>query len=404
MTQIQSPREEQTETIVRFSNAWWTYIFFRLGLLRALVNGVEDALAITGRFLLLIFLIYCGAEAGLLLSDPTFTFPGWLQMTMFCMQLAGLEGSIPGLARQADTLRAQHDEGTAKKVEQVMLSARVMTVLSIAEGALHALNVPPIALQIISAILLVVRGVVITGFLIALAKIESKAPRVLSRDAHARELAQQAQRDEQACTIVELRSQRDEALGALHAAQQKALENEREQEQVITHLREKVRQMQAAQSSLLTSAEGQDGIIRRLRDQLSHAEAETAKMRQEYQDLSTHLQTAHLHIADLSAKLERAKSKSADLQSAKSGTPDNLRPAKAGSPNITSIEQARAKHGTSSGPSRARVSHAEVIAFLRAHPTLKRAEVALQLGISERKVYDALAWAKEQGDEATSAH
>ncbi len=176
----------------------------------------------------------------------------------------------------------------------------------------------------------------------------------------------------------------------VHAAQQKALENENDQERVITRLREQVRQMETAQTSLLTSAEGQDGIIRRLCDQLSHTEGETVKMRQEYQDLS--------------AKLKRAKSKAADLPSAESGTPDNLRLAKAGSLNITSIDQARAKHGTSSGQSRTRVSHAEVIAFLRAHPTLKRAEVALQLGISERKVYDALTWAKEQGDEATSAH
>jgi hypothetical protein len=117
-------------------------------------------------------------------------------MSMFCLQLAGLEGSIPGLARQAGSLRRHNEEQGAKQVEAVMLSARVMTVLSIGEGALHALHVPPTALQLISALLLIVRGIVITGFLMALAKVESRAPRILSREAHTRE--QQAQQDEQA--------------------------------------------------------------------------------------------------------------------------------------------------------------------------------------------------------------
>ncbi|MBV9690345.1 MAG: hypothetical protein JO202_11635 [Ktedonobacteraceae bacterium] len=193
----QEPSSEQ-ETIIRFSSAWWGYLFCRLGLLRAVVNGVEDALAILGRFLLLVFLLYCGAQAGILLSDPTFSFPPWLEMTMFCLQLAGLEGSIPGLARQVEGLRSRNEQEAASKVEAVMLSARVMTVLSIGEGALHALHVPPAALQLISACLLIVRGIVITGFLMVLANVERPAPRILSREAHQRE--QQAQQDEQART------------------------------------------------------------------------------------------------------------------------------------------------------------------------------------------------------------
>jgi hypothetical protein len=394
MTQ-QHPHDEQSETLIRFSNAWWAYLFFRLGILRALVNGVEDALAITGRFLLLAFLIYCGAEAGLLLSDPNFSFPGWLQMLMFCMQLAGLEGSIPGLARQADALRAQQDEQAAKNIERVMTSARAMTVLSIGEGALHALHVAPTWLQAISAVLLVVRGIVITGFLIALAKMERKAPRVLSREAHAQEQAAQAERDEQARTIVDLHTRLDETHAALQTARQQAVQNEREQERMIAHLHAQVRQMETAQTSLLAGTEGQERAIRRLQEQLKSAESETAQLQQEYQGLSADLQQKDLQIADLSAKLQAAHRKLADLQAADRSV---VSPAKTATPNITSIDQARARHEGG----RMKVSHAEVIGFMREHPDLKRAEVAVQLGISERKVYDALAWAKEQEREVAS--
>ncbi|HEY7417514.1 MAG TPA: hypothetical protein VH593_20190, partial [Ktedonobacteraceae bacterium] len=350
----QQPHDEPTETIVRFSSAWWAYLFFRLGILRALVNGVEDALAITGRFLLLAFLIYCGAEAGLLLSDPNFSFPSWLQMLMFCMQLAGLEGSIPGLARQADTLRAQHDERTAKSVERVMLSARVMTVLSITEGALHALHIPPTDLQVISAILLVVRGMVITGFLIALAKIERKAPRVLSREAHTQEQATQVERDEQTRTITALRTQLDEVRTALQTTKQQALQNEREQERVITHLRAQVQQMKVAQTSLLAGAEGQESTTRRLQEQLQFAERETAQLQRAYQRLSADLQQKDLQIADLTAKLQTTQRKLADLQTTERATASSAKPM---TPNITSIDRARAKHEAG----KARVSHADVI-------------------------------------------
>lgn len=421
------PQEQpENEVIIRFSGGWWAYLVFRLGALRAFVNSVEDALAITGRFLLLVFLIYCGAKAGILLSAPNATFPAWLEMSMFILQLAGLEGSIPGLARQVDTLRARNDEDASKKVEGVMLSARIMTVLSIGEGALHALGIPAIALQIISAILLVTRGVVITNFLIALAKMEAKAPRVLSKEAHTREMAQQAQRDIQSRTIADLTARLDETTKALTTAKQQARQDESNQERSITQLQEQIRRMEEAQTSLLNGSEGQGTLIKNLQTQLTHAEqqvnnltasleqkrrdfdramsdlqsaksamarlqnveGETANLQSDKQQLAANLETANLQIADLTAKLERAKNKIADLQTTKNADaqPAKSRPAN----NITQIDQARAK---------SKLSHAEVVAFMSSHPDLKRAEVAAQLTISERKVYDALAWQKEQESE-----
>src|SRR6266516_4762929 len=254
MAAVQQQEPEQ-EIIIRFTKAWWGYLLFRLGALRALVNGIEDALAIAGRFLLLVFLIYCGAKAGILLSDPTAVFPPLLEMSMFILQLAGLEGSIPGLARQADLLRERRADADAEKLERVMLSARIMTVLSIAEGALHALHIDPTFLQWMSALLLIARGVVITNFLISLARMEVKGPRVLSKEAQARELARQALRDEQARTITDLTEQLKETREARVHAQQ----NEGNQERIIAQLQAQVRLMK----------EGQGTVTQTLHSQLS---------------------------------------------------------------------------------------------------------------------------------------
>ncbi len=414
-----------------------------------MVNGLEDTLAITGRTLLLIFLLYCGVKSGALLVKPDWSPTIWLEMGMFVLQLAGLEGSIPGLARHADALRTKNDDESAKKVEHAMTSARVMTILTIGEGVLHLFGIDNQVLRIISGILLLARGVVITSFLMELAKIDAKGPRVLSRDEHAREEQARLVEGEQANTIADLRTQLDQALASLAAAQQTVQQSESEQAQIITQLREQVRQMDATHTSLLTSAEGQDSIIRNLQNQLAHAEgqvqnlaasfeqkcadfervsadlqtakskitalqsaeSEAAKLQQDQQNLSANLETANLQNADLIAKLERAKSKIADLQNADRDSAQSvkIRSEKSASQpadthNITSIDQARAaKQDAGSGQGRAKVSHAEVVAFMAANPELKRAEVAAQLGISERKVYDALAWAKEQENAAASA-
>jgi hypothetical protein len=135
---MQTRSGQRTEILIRFSSTWWIYMFARGGILRALVNGFEDALAITGRNLLLLFLIYCGAKAGAFLASPNTVFPTWLEMAMFILQLAGLEGSLPGLARQAEALMAKQETKAAKKINEVVLSARMLMVASMAEGAFHS--------------------------------------------------------------------------------------------------------------------------------------------------------------------------------------------------------------------------------------------------------------------------
>ncbi len=188
----------QRDIIIRFSSTWWVYMFARGGSLRGLVNGIEDVLAITGRILLLAFLVYSGIKSGALLVMPTFAFPMWMEMLMFGLQLLGLEGSLPGLSRHAETLRERGDQQGASKVRQVMKSARWMTFLTIGEGVLHLFGIDPTYLRIISGLLLLVRGYVITSFLMELAKVESHGPRVLSQKEYDREQEREAREGEQA--------------------------------------------------------------------------------------------------------------------------------------------------------------------------------------------------------------
>ena len=117
--------------------------------------------------------------------------------------------------------------------------------------------------------------------------------------------------------------------------------------------------------------------------------SETAKLRQDAQSLSADLQTANSTIADLTEKLEKAKKKATGLQQQKE-QPARTQRQEADGDKITSLEKARAKN---------RMPHAEVLAFMQKHSNLTRAEVAAKLEISERKVYDAIAWQKEQEQE-----
>lgn len=386
-----SQHTHETEIIIRFSHAWWVYMLARGGALRAMVNGLEDVLAITGRTLLLVFLLYCGVKSGALLVNPTWTPDLWLEMSMFVLQLAGLEGSIPGLARHADILRSNGNHKGATRVEGTMKSARIMTILTIGEGVLHLFGLDKSILQIISGVLLLVRGVVITSFLIELAKIEAKGPRVLSKAEHEREQQAHLVEGEQARIIADLRAQLEETVTSLSDA----LRHKTDQARTITELQEHITHLQTTTCNIAD---------------LQSAKQETAHLQKEMQILSANLHTAHLHIADLTAQVEQATRQVADLQTAhvqladEPAPPAQARPAKSTEQrNITSIDEARARH-EESGQGRAKVSHADVLAYLAANPDLKRAEVALRLGVSERKVYDALAWGKEQERASASAH
>ena len=53
---------------------------------------------------------------------------------------------------------------------------------------------------------------------------------------------------------------------------------------------------------------------------------------------------------------------------------------------ITSLDQEKTKHDAASS-SKAKVSDAEILAFIAANPEMKNADIAQKLGMSERKIY-----------------
>lgn len=120
---------------------------------------------------------------------------------------------------------------------------------------------------------------------------------------------------------------------------------------------------------------------------------------------SDKLQSANLQIAALQSDLQTCKLQSAnlqaDLQKAQEMQAQRSANYPAISPKMQSREPAKtsavkpANAGTETAKAN-RIADAEIIAFMAANPTLKRSEVAERLGISERKVYNAVAWQKEQ--------
>lgn len=346
-----TPNEEQT-ILVRGSAEHREYMRHQAGWLKALVNGLEDYLSIAGRALLLLFLIYTTVKAGMTMMHVN--APIWLEVIMLSLQVAGVEGAVPGLARHKEMLASQRRDKDAKTIGRAINSTRTLAILTGLEIVLYltptiaGFDMAPVN-DAYSKVLLIARLVVISNFLIAMARMEKQGPKIISQAEHEKK----QQESEQARLIVDLQTQ-------------------------LT---------QANQSSQDFSSQMQSAEQR-----LADATANLQTARVQIADLSAQLQTAQVQIADL----QRAERKTARMQSAPSAKP-HAAPvdAQASAPNITPIDQARAKHEATRGKA-LKVSHAEVLAYLAEHPDLKRAEVAASLGISERKVYDALAWQKEQ--------
>ena len=380
---------EEREILVRGSAEYQDYIRYRGGWLRGLVNTLEDYLSISGRALLLLFLIYTTVKAGMTLAHVS--TPIWLDIVMLAFQVAGMEGSIPGLTRIREHFLSEKKMDEAKTIRKVIYSSRTLSVLTGLELVLAA---TPSAFgydlttvnDAYGKILLLVRLFVITNFLVAMARMEHKAPKVISPTAHAREQAAIALRDEQARTIANLQEQARKAQQQYHDLSTQFAQTE-QQAQRATDLQMGAEQTIQSQARLLEGLQTQVRQAEQTRQQLA-ADLQTANL--QIVDLTAKGEAAKLQTATLTGKLQAANLQIADLQKAatmQSGAPAKPQPAK-----ITALETATAQ----------RVSHADVLAHLAAHPALKRAEVAASLGISERKVYEALAWQKEQDHAATS--
>lgn len=165
----------------------------QFGWLRNLVNGLEDGLAISGRSLLLIFILYTTVKAGLTLSGHD--VPWWIDTIALGFQVCGLEGAIPGLSRLRETLLAKNQPAAsqdAETVKKAIQSARLLNMLTGVEILLAAYsathpNVFGISLNIAEIskfygyALLLLRLWKITEFIGAMARMETKKPKIISQ-------------------------------------------------------------------------------------------------------------------------------------------------------------------------------------------------------------------------------
>lgn len=220
----QIPQEEQI-LLVRGSEEYKEYIRHQGGWLKVLVNRFEANLATAGRILLLIFLIYTTIKTGL--DRMGVVSPIWLEILMLALQVGGVEGAVPGLSRQQQELLAQNKADEAKEIGGAIKSTRWLAFLTGVEIGLSTIaekvtgdGAPFLAwiLTIYSVILLIARLLLISKFLIAMAKIEHKGPKIISKAEHDR---MQADKEQEQIRLdnAAIQSQIDQALTTWKAEQ-----------------------------------------------------------------------------------------------------------------------------------------------------------------------------------------
>lgn len=352
----------------------------------------------------------------------------WFQSLVMGTQVIALDVGGFGLASLADHARQTGNEKTARlagRTSFFLIALMILTVLLVSVGTLW-----PSLKSVVDTIdkgLILVRvamTVIYSHVIHKLRTVQEQAVQAAD-DSHARAIADlqkhlQQVRDEKARLAADHHRQ-DELARQEKDALALQLEQAKQAAQLATDLHARTDQAHQNQSGLVADLQNRlhlavqetQGLTAKLSAaQLQNADLsaqlETANRRlsdlqnadHNLQKLSAKLQSADLQNADLTAKLETAKAQLADLQTANMQT---AKPAKPTANNITPIDQARTKHAAPTGDNKPKVSHADVLAYMAANPDLKRAEVAANLGISERKVYDAIAWGKEQEPPAASA-
>lgn len=190
---MQQQIEEQEIILVRGSEEHREYIKHQAGWLKVIVNNVEDWLAISGRTLLLVFILYTTVKAGMTLVQRE--MPWWLDIVMLAFQVCGLEGSIPGLARLREALVAKNTptaKEDAETIKSAIHSARLLNMLTGVEILLvayssHTFNISGVSINIAEVsklygyALLLFRLWKITSFITAMARMEVKKPKIISQ-------------------------------------------------------------------------------------------------------------------------------------------------------------------------------------------------------------------------------
>lgn len=235
--------QEEQQVLVRGSAEYREYMYHQAGWLKAVVNGLEDYLSISGRSLLLLFLIYTTIKAGMTIMHAD--TPVWLDIIMLTLQVAGLEGSVPGLTRVREALLVQNRPADARTIKRAIYSSRTLSVLTGIEIVLATASIPGIDPTTMAGIddwynkiLLLIRLFVITSFLVAMARMETKAPKVISQDEH-RKQQHEAEQEQVRLDNESIQSSIGQALAIWTAAQERKLATWTEQ------LAEAIQQTQA---------------------------------------------------------------------------------------------------------------------------------------------------------------
>lgn len=183
--------KEEQEILVRGSEEHKDYLKHQFGRIKDAVNSFETRIAVAGRAMLLVYVVYITVKAGIGNALPTNLPTGVniallvLDILMLALQVLGLEGSVPGLNHLADELE---DKGKTKEASKVRASAGIAqfllgaTAVDIVLQSTHywgSFDITNIAI-VYNNILFILRVVVIGLYLVAMAKLEHKGPKVIS--------------------------------------------------------------------------------------------------------------------------------------------------------------------------------------------------------------------------------
>lgn len=183
--------QEEQVIIVRGSEEHKDYLKHQFGRIKDTVNSFETRIAVAGRALLLVYVVYITVKAATASALPRDMAP-WLtsgllilDIVMQALQVLGLEGSVPGLTHLAGELE---DKGKTKEARTVRLASNTaqwllaFTAIDIVLESNHnwgGYDITGLAAGYTNC-LFIVRVIVIGLYLVAMARLEHKGPKVVS--------------------------------------------------------------------------------------------------------------------------------------------------------------------------------------------------------------------------------
>jgi hypothetical protein len=198
--------QEEQVIIVRGSEEHKDYLKHQFGHIKDTVNSFETRIAVAGRALLLVYVVYITVKAAVSSSLPHDMAP-WLtaallllDIVMQALQVLGLEGSVPGLTHLAGELE---DKGKTKEARTVRLASNTaqwllaFTAIDIVLESNHnwgGMDISGFAAGYTNC-LFIVRVIVIGLYLVAMARMEHQGPKVVSAREAARMEQEQVRMD-----------------------------------------------------------------------------------------------------------------------------------------------------------------------------------------------------------------